>query len=121
MKRSNTRLSLALVERPRRVVVAAAVRDAEQVLEPAVGREDVAFEVEEHVAVRRLGQRRESLVGLDRRDELVDATALPPTVVLHPRLLADAGQRGRADPVESGRNRQAQRAQRPHRRHIPFD
>ena len=108
------------LERPRRVVVAAAVRDAEQVLEPAVGREEVAFEVEEHVAVRRLGQRRKSLVGLDRRDELVDETALPPSMVPHPRLLADADQRGRADPVEPGRDRQPQRAQRPHRRHIPF-
>ena len=31
----------------------------------AGSREDVAFEVEEHIAVRRLGQRREPLAGLD--------------------------------------------------------
>ena len=108
------------VERPGPVVVAVAVRDAEQVLEPATRRENVAFEVEEHVAGRRLGQRREPLVGLDRRDELVDAAILAPRVVLHPRLLADAGQRGLADPVEPGRDRQARRAQRRHRRHLPF-
>ena len=102
------------VERPRRVVVAVAIHDAEQVLKPAVGREDVTFEVEEHIAVRRLGQRREPLVRLDRRDELVDTAAFAPSVVLHPRLLADAGQRGLADPVKPGRDRQAQRPQRRH-------
>ena len=64
------------VECPRRVVVAGAVRDAEQALKPTVRREGVPFEVEEHVAVRRHRQRREPLVGLDRRDELVDAAAL---------------------------------------------
>ena len=56
------------VERPRPVVVVVAVRDAEQVLQPAVDREDVTLEVEEHVPVRRLGQPREPLVGLDWRD-----------------------------------------------------
>ena len=90
------------VERPRRVVVAVVVRDAEQVLDPAVCCEGVPFEVDEHVAVRRLGQRREPLLRLDGRDELVDAAALAPRLVLHPRLLADAGQRGLADSVESG-------------------
>ena len=109
------------VKRPRRVVVAVAVRDGEQVLEPAVHREGVPFEVEEHVAVRRLGERREPLVGLDGRDELVDAAAIAPSLVLHPRLFADAGQRGLADPVEPGRDRQAQRAQRRHRHQLPFD
>ena len=34
-------------------------RDTEQVLEPSVRREEVSFEAEEHVAVRRLAQRRE--------------------------------------------------------------
>ena len=42
--------------------------------------------------LRRLGQHREPLVGLDWCDGLVDAAVLAPRVVLHPRLLADAGQ-----------------------------
>ena len=96
-----------LVERPRRVVVAIAVRDAEQVLEPVVRREDVPLEVEEYVAVLRLGQRREPLVGLHRRDELVHTAAFASCLVLHPRLLADVAQRGLADPVEPGPDRQA--------------
>ena len=93
------------VECPRRVVVAVAVRDAEQVLEPAVRCEGVPFEVEEHVAVRRLWQRREPLVGLDRRDEFVDAAALVPRLVLHPRLLADADQPASPIPSTRGRDR----------------
>ena len=120
MKRSNTRFLARRVERPRPVVVVVAVRAAEQALESAVRREGVPFKVQEHVPVRRLRQPREPLVGLDRRDELVDAAVLAPRLVLHPRLLADAGQRRLADPVEPGRDRQAQRPQRRHRRHLPF-
>ena len=110
-----------LVERPVRVVPAVPVRDAEQVLETAVRREGVPFEVEEDVAVRRFRQRRESLVRLDRRDELVDAPAFPPRLILHPRLLADPGQRTVADAVDPRDHRQAERGQIRHRRDSPRD
>ena len=61
-------LELALlalrVERPVGLVAPLPVRDAEQVLQAAVTREGVALEVEEEVAGRRLGERRETLVRL---------------------------------------------------------
>ncbi len=107
-----------LVERPLRAVPAAAVRDAEQVLETAVRREGVPFEVEEDVAVRRLRQRRESLVRLDRRDQLVDTAAFPPGLILHPCLLADPGQRAVAHAVEPRDHGQAEHRQIRHCRYV---
>ena len=104
------------VERPAGVVPAGPVRHPEQVLQTAVPREGVAFDVEEYVAGRRRRQRREPLAPLDRRDELADAPALAPRPILHARLLADAGQRGGADPVQPGDQRQVERAQIGHRR-----
>ena len=110
-----------LVERPARVVLAVPVHDAEQVLETAVRRERVPFEVEEEIAVRRFRQRRESLVRLDRRDRLVGGPAFPPSLDLHPRLLADPGQRAGAHAIQPRNDRQGERGQIRHRRHAPLD
>ena len=108
------------VEGPVGVVRAVPGRGAEQVLQAAVRRERVSFEVEEDIARRRPGQRRESLARLDRRDELVDAVAFAPRLVLHPRLLADPRQRAGADAVQPGDGGQLQRAERRHGRHSPL-
>ena len=110
-----------LIERPVRVVPAVAVRGAEQVLQTAVRREGIPFEIEEDVAGRRFRQRGESLARLDRRDQLVDAPAFPPRPILHPRLLADPGQRAVAHALDSRDDRHFERRQIRHRRHVARD
>ena len=58
----------ALLKQPsvRRRVRAANVRDAEQILPPAVDGETVAFEIEEQIAARRHGQPQEAVLGAER-------------------------------------------------------
>ena len=51
----------------------------------------------------------------------MDAAALPPRPVLHPRLVANPRQGAGADAVEAGDDRQVERPQRRHRRHPPLD
>ena len=109
------------VERPVRVVAAVPTRGSEEVLKPAVRREGVAFEIEEQVASRGFRQRGKSLVFLDRRDQLVNAPAFPPPLVLDARLLPDANQRVVAYAVQRRKRRQVERPEVRHRRHAPVD
>ena len=109
------------VERPVRLVAAAAVHGAEEVLEAAVRGERIPLDVEEDVAARGRRECGEPLVRLDRREQLADAAALPARLILDPRLLADAGQRGVADTVDRRHHGQAQGAETGHRRHVPLD
>ena len=111
-------LELALlglrVERPARLVASVPVREPEEVLQAALAGEGVALEVEEEVAARRLGERRETLVPLHWRDELVESGAAPSRRVLHARLLPDAAQgRGAQGRRSQGRRGGATRRGRP--------
>ncbi len=60
-------LFLGRARRPERRVAAAHVADAEQILAAAVEREAVAFEIEEEIAARRLGQAQEAVLGVERQ------------------------------------------------------
>ena len=85
------------------------IRGPEEVLDPAVRREGIAFEIEEEVAWRGCRQRSESLVFLDRRDQLVRAPAFPPPLILDARLLPDPKQRVLAHAVQRRKRRQVER------------
>ena len=118
-------LELALlgrrVERPARLVASVPVREAEEVLQAAVAGEAVALEVEEEVAGRRLGERREALVRRHRLDQLVEAPTLPPRLVLHARLLPDPAQGRGAHAVDRGGDGKGEPAEGGHRRDVARD
>jgi hypothetical protein len=61
------------------------VDEAEEIFEPAFSNERIAFEVEEHVAWRWLGQRGETEARLCRQD-LVEDRSLEPSLDLQPSL-----------------------------------
>ena len=109
------------VERPARLVATVAVHRAEEVVQAAVPREGVPFDVEEDVARRGRRQRGEPPVRLDRRDQLVDAAALPARLVLDPCLVTDAGQGTATDALDRQRHGQAQGAEIRQRDHVPLD
>ena len=109
------------IERPAAVVSAVPIRGSEEVLEPAARREGIAFEIEEEVARRGCRQRGESLVFLDRRNQLVHAPAFTPSLILDARLLPDPNQRVVADGVRRRKRLQIERPETRHRRHAPVD
>ena len=91
------RLLLGPVEPPDAVVLRLAVvvevDPAEQVLEPALRLvPGVALEVEPDVARRRLGQKREPALGLDREHDVLQLAGLP-AVELEPGLLVELRER----------------------------
>ena len=65
---------------------------AEQVLLHAPLGEVVALEVEEYVAFGRLGEKREAMLGVERRPEFVERFACVPALLLHAGLVPNAHQ-----------------------------
>ena len=105
-----------LVARPDRVERAVGLQDAEEVVETVLERERVAFDVEEQVAFRRLGERGEPPFRVDRlarcrQQQLVARCVGEAPFELDPGLLADADQRLFAGALDLRRHGERQPAE----------
>ena len=112
MNRSKAFPFRLLVERPAGDVAALAVHEPEQVLQAVVRRVQVPVDRGKHIRFAGRGQRSESPVRRNGRNQLADQLPALARLQLHPRLLADTGERGVVDAVDRWRRRQGQRCQR---------
>ena len=86
-----------------------AVHESEQVFQAFVPSVHIALDRSEGVRFGGRGQRREPRIHRNRGNQLADPLTALPCLELHPRLLADAGERGSVHAVDAGRCRQRQR------------